>query len=319
MVRKTVAGGVAIGAVAVLVSGLSLPVQSLGQQRPESPPSALVAEQASPSRGNNGCASSASNAGKPAEARAASWACLLEGASNKKSDHRTQAVYALGTLGAQPDTVSLIEARLRDTDSFVRQAAAKTLGDMQVRESVPKLHAALDDKSAAVSFTAAQALWRIGDKSGTSILAQVLAGERGVSPGLIHTEWHDMHEQLHNPTSIAEFGAVQAAGAFLGPAAFGVAALEELAKDKTAGVRAISAGMLGDGTDPGDRVLLEEALKDKSWLVRAAAAQALGHAGDQSDIEKLMPMMDDNHPAVRYKAAAAIVRLTTTVSTQPGQ
>jgi HEAT repeat protein len=109
---------------------------------------------------------------------------------------------------------------------------------------------------------------------------------------------------------------VQAAGAFLGPAGFGVAALEELAKDKTAGVRAISAGMLGDGTDPGDRVLLEEALKDKSWLVRAAAAQALGHAGDQSDIEKLMPMMDDNHPAVRYKAAAAIVRLTTTVNTQ---
>ena len=70
---------------------------------------------------------------------------------------------------------------------------------------------------------------------------------------------------------------------------------------------------------PGDRVLLEEALKDKSWLVRAAAAQALGHAGDQSDIEKLMPMMDDSHPAVRYKAAAAIVRLTTTVSTPSGQ
>jgi HEAT repeat protein len=236
--------------------------------------------------------------------------------SNKNADHRTQAVYALGTLGVQPESVPLIDARLQDTNSFVRQAAAKTLGDMQARESVPKLHAALDDKSAAVSFTAAQALWRMGDESGTSILAQVLAGDRGVSPGLIHSEWHDMREQLHSPTSIVEFGAVQAAGAFLGPAGFGVAALEELAKDKTSGVRAISAGMLGDGTDPGDRVLLGEALKDKSWLVRAAAAQALGHAGDQSDIEKLMPMMDDNHPAVRYKAAAAIVRLTTTVNTQ---
>jgi HEAT repeat protein len=316
MLRNTAAGSVVIGAVAVLVGGLSLPLQSLGQQRAASPP---LRQQASPSRGNAGCASSASNAGKPAEASAASWACLREGVSNKNSDHRTQSVYALGTLGVQPETVSLIEARLQDADSFVRQAAAKTLGDMQARESVPKLHAALDDKSAAVSFTAAQALWRMGDESGTSILAQVLAGERGVSPGLIHTEWHDMHEQLHNPTSIAEFGAVQAAGAFLGPAGFGVAALEELAKDKTAGVRAISAGMLGDGRDPGDRVLLEDALKDKSWLVRAAAAQALGQAGDQSDIEKLMPIMNNSHPAVRYKAAAAIVRLTTKIGAAAGQ
>lgn len=317
MVRKAAAGSVVIGAVAVLLSALTLPVQSLGQERPASPRSEPVAQQASPSRSHDACAASAST--KPDETRAAAWSCLREGVSNKNADHRTQAVNALETLGAQPDTVPLIEARLQDTDSFVRQAAAKALGDMQARESFPKLHAALDDKSAAVSFAAAQALWRMGDESGTSILAQVLAGERGVSPGLIHSEWHDMHEQLHNPTSIAEFGAVQAAGAFLGPAGFGVAALEELAKDKTAGVRAISAGMLGDGTDMGDRVLLEDALNDKSWLVRAAAAQALGRAGDQSDIEKLMPMMNNSHPAVRYKAAAAIVRLTTKTGTSAGQ
>ena len=316
MARKTIARSVVTGAVVLLMSGLSLPEQSRGQERPASPRSEQAAAQASSPGGRNNCAASASTAAKPAEARAAAWTCLREGVSNKNADHRTQAVYALGTLGVQPESVPLIDAMLQDTNSFVRQAAAKTLGDMQARESVPKLHAALDDKSAAVSFTAAQALWRMGDESGTSILAQVLAGDRGVSPGLIHSEWHDMREQLHSPTSIVEFGAVQAAGAFLGPAGFGVAALEELAKDKTSGVRAISAGMLGDGTDPGDRVLLEEALKDKSWLVRAAAAQALGHAGDQSDIEKLMPMMDDNHPAVRYKAAAAIVRLTSTVNTQ---
>ena len=208
------------------------------------------------------------------------------------------------------ESVPLIEARLQDKDSLVRQAAAKTLGDMQAAQSIPNLRVALDDKSAAVSFTAAQALWHMGDQSGTSILAQVLAGDRGVSPGLIHSEWHDMHEQLHNPASLAEFGAVQAAGAFLGPAGFGVAALEELAKDKTAGVRALSATLLGAGTDPGDRILLEEALKDKSWLVRAAAAEALARVGNEADIEKLSPMMEKGHPAERYKAAAAIVRLT---------
>jgi HEAT repeat protein len=319
MVTKTIVSSFMTGAFVSLFSGLTLPVQSLGQQRPKSPPSAQVAPQAPSSRGRDACAASTSIPTKPAETRAKAWTCLREGVSNKDADHRTQAIYALKELDAQSDTVPLIEARLQDSDSFVRQAAAKTLGDMQARESAPKLHVALDDKSAAVSFTAALALWRMGDQSGTSILAQVLAGERGVSPGVIHSEWHDMHEQLHNPTSIAEFGAVQAAGAFLGPAGFGVAALEELAKDKTAGVRATSAGLLGDGTDPGDRPLLEEALKDKSWLVRASAAEALGHAGDQSDIEKLMPMMANGHPALRYKAAAAIVRLTIKISTPVGQ
>lgn len=247
---------------------------------------------------------------RAAERRNMAWTYLRDGVDNKDADHRIQAVYALGTLDMQSESVPLIEAKLQDKDSLVRQAAAKTLGDIQASQSIPNLRAALDDKSAAVSFTAAQALWHMNDQSGASILAQVLAGDRGVSPGLIHSEWHDMHEQLHNPTSLAEFGAVQAAGAFLGPAGFGVAALEELAKDKTAGVRALSATLLSSGTDPGDRVLLEEALKDKSWLVRAAAAEALGRLGNQSDVEKLWPMMEKGRPAERYKAAAAIVRLT---------
>lgn len=247
---------------------------------------------------------------KLSDIRATAWKCLRDGVNNKDTDHRIQAVYALGTLETQSESVPLIEARLQDKDSLVRQAAAKTLGEIHASQSIPNLRVALDDKSAAVSFTAAQALWHMGDQSGTSILAQVLAGDRGVSPGLIHSQWHDMHEQLHNPTSLAEFGAVQAAGAFIGPAGFGVAALEELAKDKTAGVRALSAILLGAGTDPGDRVLLEEALKDKSWLVRAAAAEALGHVGNDADIEKLSPMTEKGHPAERYKAAAAIVRLT---------
>lgn len=317
MVTKSVARSVVTGALAFLLNGLSLPVQSSAQQRPASPPSTQAAQQTSSSRGRNACAASTSTPIKPAEAQAMAWSCLREGVGSKNVDHRVQSIYALKDLDAQSETVLLIEPKLKDPDSFVRQAAAKTLGDMQARESVPKLQAALDDRSAAVSFAAAQALWRMDDQSGTSILAQVLAGERGVSPGMIHSEWHDMREQLHSPTSIAEFGSVQAAGAFLGPAGFGVAALEELAKDKTAGVRAISAGLLGGGTDPGDRVLLEQALKDKSWLVRAAAAEALGHAGDQSDIEKLMTMMDNSHPAVRYKAAAAIVRLTTNMTKSP--
>ncbi len=321
MVGKIVVRTILTGMIVFVLTGLCTPAETLGQQRPASPLPPRSAPQASSSQ-KDACAALSSlppTVSKLAEAQAAAWTCLREGVSNKDTDHRIQAVYALGALDVRSESVPLIEARLQDKDSLVRQAAAKTLGDMQATQSIPTLRAALDDKSAAVSFTAAQALWHMGDQTGTSILAQVLAGDRGVSPGMIHSEWHDMHEQLRNPTSLAEFGAVQATGAFLGPAAFGVAALEELAKDKTAGVRALSASLLGAGTDSGDRLLLEQALKDKSWIVRAAAAEALGHAGDESDIDKLMPMMDSGHPAERYKAAAAMVRLTTKISAPEGK
>ena len=69
---------------------------------------------------------------------------------------------------------------------------------------------------------------------------------------------------------------MQAAGAFLGPGAVGLAAMKELTKDKTAGGRAVSARFLGSGTDSGDRVILEKALSGKNWVVRAAAAEAFG-------------------------------------------
>src|SRR5260370_13802345 len=175
MVGKTVAKSVMTGAVIFLLSGLGLSQQSSEKERLASPPPAQVAPQAASSGGRDGCAASTSSPTKPAEARATAWTCLREGLSNKDSDHSVQAVYALGTLGVQGDTIPLIEARLQDTDSFVRQAAAKTLGDMQAHESAPRLHAALDDKSAAVSFTAAQALWRMGDQTRPSTLAQKVA------------------------------------------------------------------------------------------------------------------------------------------------
>jgi len=280
--NKFVARSVVTGGILFLLIGLWLPVESAGQEGPAN----------------------------PAKARAAAWRCLREGLSNKDANHRIQAVYALGTLGVQSDTVPPIESELEDKDSSVRQAAAKTLGDMQASQSIPRLQAALDDRSAAVSFAAAQALWRMGDKSGTSILVQVLAGDRGVSPGMIQLQSHDFHEKLHDPTSMTEFGATTAAGAFFPGAGFGVAVVKELASDKNAGARAVSAGLLSSSTDSDDRQILEQALNDKNWVVRAAAAEALGHAGDSSDVDKLMPMLDNGHPTVKYQAAAAIVRLT---------
>jgi HEAT repeat protein len=243
------------------------------------------------------------------QARLAAWKILNDGVAEKFSDRRAQAIAALGTIGVRPDVLRFVESGLDDKSLEVRQIAAATLGDMKARSSIPKLRKALDDESVAVSFTAAQALWGMGDHSGLSIFVQVLAGERKTKPGMIHSEWHDMQEKLHDPRALVELGASETAGAFLGPGGFGITVIEELARDKTSAPRAIAARMLGHDNSEESREAIELALSEKSWVVRASAAEAMGRQGAPRDIEKLAPLLEDSHPEVRYNAAAAIVRL----------
>jgi HEAT repeat protein len=242
-------------------------------------------------------------------ARRDAWKMLNEGIAEKTADRRAQAISALGTIGVRPDVVHLVESGLDDSSLDVRQIAAATLGDMKSRGSIPKLRAALDDDSAAVSFTAAQALWAMNDHSGLSIFIQVLAGERKAAPGLIQKNWHDMKNKLRDPRALTELGAAEAAGAFLGPGGLGVTVIAELAKDKTSGARALSARLLARDNSPDSHEALEQALDEKSWVVRASAAEALGRQGAPHDIDKLSPLLEDSRPEVRYSAAAAIVRL----------
>ena len=84
--------------------------------------------------------------------------------------------------------------------------------------------------------------------------------------------------------ALAELGAQETAGAFLGPLGLGVAVVAEMAKDKGAPARTISARLLGNGADADARDTLVQALEDKSWIVRATAAEALERTertGDQ--------------------------------------
>ena len=243
------------------------------------------------------------------QGRRTAWKTLNDGLAEKLSDRRVEAIAALGTIGIRPDVLRFVESGLEDKTLEVRQVAAVTLGDMKARSSIPKLRKALDDESAAVSFTAAQALWNMGDHSGLSIFVQVLAGERKTKPGMIHTQWHDMQQKLHDPRALIELGASETAGAFLGPGGFGVTVIEELARDKSSAPRAIAAQMLGHDNSEESREAVELALSEKSWVVRASAAEAMGRQGSPRDIDKLAPLLDDTHPEVRYSAAAAIVRL----------
>lgn len=301
--------------IMVLCGCLALGVWARGaqQQQPPTSPQPAAPQQpksaAAPAT-KPAVATPATAAVSAATARRNAWTCLTDGLAEKNYDRRAQAIAALGTIGLRPDVVHLIETGLNDKDAPVRQAAVEVLGTMKSRSSLPKLRAALDDPSAVVSFAAAQALWNMGDKTGEDLFGEVLEGDRKVSVGIVRGGLQQAHERLHDPTALAELGAVEAAGAFLGPAGFGVSAAIEMSKDKAAPARAVSARILGQDARGGARDVLEEALQDKSWIVRAAAAEALGVHGSVNDVAKLAPLLNDDHKEVRYRAAAAIIRVT---------
>lgn len=163
------------------------------------------------------------------------WNVLIDGFNDKKLERRQQALTAIGSIGPTPDTTKLLEKALRDADPLIRQTAAAVMGQMKFRESIPALKAALHDESGEVAFTAAKALWQMGDRSGKDIIQEVLSGERKDAPGLVDSAKRDANAKLHNPKSLALMGVKEASGALLGPFSIGIYAAERAFKDGSAG------------------------------------------------------------------------------------
>jgi HEAT repeat protein len=237
------------------------------------------------------------------------WQVLGTGLQDADPEHRKIATAAMGTIGPFPEAIERVALALKDKDTQVRQSAAATLGEMGAQSAIPNLRAALDD-TPEVSFTAAKALWDLGDFNGRWIFQQVLEGERKDAPGMVRGAMRDAKRKLHSPSQLAVMGVKEATGAFLGPASMGVTVAQEALKDGGAPGRAAAAGILGKDPDPYALTLLEWALNDKNWAVRAAVAKALGKRGDQGTIPKLKPLLSDDRHAVRYLAAASLIRLS---------
>jgi hypothetical protein len=250
---------------------------------------------------------SPSSSQTPAEMSA--WDALKQGLAEGDATHRKTAVAAIGTIGNNPEAVQLVIGALRDKDVGVRQTAANTLGQMGSPEAIPALKAALDDKP-EVSFTAAKALWALGDPSGGEIFQEVLEGERKDAPGKIHTA---IKKKLA-PGELGMTLAENAGDIVLGPASIGIVAIHEavqdLKGDTGAPGRAEAAGILAKDPDPYALTLLEWALGDSNWAVRLAVAKGLGERGNQDTIPKLSALLNDNRHAVRYMAAASMIRLS---------
>jgi len=246
------------------------------------------------------------------------WTVLRQGVEDGDAKHRETAISAIGTIADDPEAVNFVCHSLNDKEADVRQTAAATLGQMHAHDAIPRLQQALDDKNPEVSFTAAKALWDLGDTSSRDIIQDVLTGERKNRPGKMASAKKEAKQKMHNPGELTLMGAKEGAGIFFGPAGAAISAIQEAMKenkkDSGAAGRAAAAAILAKDPDPYSLTLLDWALGDSNWAVRVAVAKALGERGDQHSAVLLSPLLSDPHHAVRYMAAASIVRLSLKVS-----
>jgi HEAT repeat protein len=240
----------------------------------------------------------------------AAWDVLNAGLKDKNAEKRKAAVTAVGTIGATPKSVGILEDKLaNDPDPEVRQAAAGMLGDMKSRSSIPKLQQALQ-KEDEVSFSAARALWAMGDRSGRALFEEIADGGHTEGPGAVEQAKRQARKTLHDPAALAKMGGEQAADALLGPFSIGLKLAVELRKDQTAPARLIGITMLDQECTPsGVKVMESAVIADKNDAVRAAAARGLGHCGTRTSEAKLQPLLAFDKYAITLVAAASIVRI----------
>ena len=246
-------------------------------------------------------------AGQP---EVSAWDILKRDLGDASADKRKQAVLAVGSIGATPDVIDILNGSLRDKDVVVRKTAAALIGDVKYRQCIPTLQAALDD-TPEVAVQAAKSLWIMGDRSGRRIIEAVYTGQEKGGPGFIEGAMRDAKSKLHNPMYLFTTGVNEASGALLGPFSMGIIAAEDALKDSGAPGRALAVNMLAEDCTSYVATLMDWSLEnDNNTFVRAATAKALGRCGNVSTIPKLMLLLADNNNGVRDMAAASVVKLT---------
>jgi len=251
----------------------------------------------------------------PAQPNVTAWNILTDAAQNAKNpEHRKQAIAAIAAIGPAPDAVKALEIYLqKDPDSMVRQSAAAALGDMKATAAIPALKAALNDESGEVAFSAAKALWDLGDPAGKETFTEIVTRERKNSKGMLDGKMHEAKQTLTDPKKLAYMGVKDASGALLGPLSLGIGAAHDALKDHDSGAtgRALAAEYMSKDCDARVVQLLAWSLnEDGNWIVKAASARGLGKCADAQAIPLLEKYLHDSHEPLKYQAAAAIVRLS---------
>lgn len=238
-----------------------------------------------------------------------SWNILKEGLAGKDGDQRAKAVDALGILRKNDRARQMTEAALSDSDADVRAEAATALGEINLPAAIPKLKNALLDKETAVVFSAASALYKMGDPIGYNVYYAVLTGERKSGDKLLESQL----KMLKDPEALAKISLEVGVG-FIPFGGIGYKAIKSLRQDNVTPVRAAAAQKLAKDPDPKSGQALVAAVSDEKWLVRASAISAIAQRGDPKLLSAVVPKLDDPEDGVRFNAAAAVIRLNSAPS-----
>src|SRR5258708_9707762 len=107
------------------------------------------------------------------------WAMFEAAAKSNGTAERAIGIRALGLLHDDPHARELAEGALDDPRPEVRVAAATALGQMQSKESIPKLQKLLSDEKLTVVMAAAHSLRDLkDDASAYAVYYDVLSGGR---------------------------------------------------------------------------------------------------------------------------------------------
>jgi HEAT repeat protein len=202
--------------------------------------------------------------------------------SSFRSWRRARAASILGDMGSQRAVASL-RAALGDPSRDVRAAAARSLGRLGAKETVPALVYSLV-RQEIPRTTTAQALLAIGP-----------AALPRLRPLLVH------------PEAEVKVVAVELVG-LLGDSSDADALVDRL-RDTSAEVRAKACRALGrvGAAEAVDE--LRETLADRIPFVRATAAIALGELGDREAVPALLAQAREEHFDAAQAAARAVARI----------
>ncbi len=246
---------------------------------------------------------------------------------------------------AERDTTGLALALRGGAVAGTRAVAARALGRIGDRSSVPALIAALSDVSGEVRGQAAFALGLIGDSTAAPALGLRWEKERDLlvrqtlltSMGLIGASGSASYvtRALSAKIQPERWSAALAAGRLRNPALAsplsthvdeprpemrwrvayalgrigargGADALRRLARDPSEIVRYHAARALGEVGDSASAEFLTSLLKDRAWRVRVNAVYALGALGARGTGRSVAALLRDPSAHVRWEAALAL-------------
>jgi HEAT repeat protein len=239
------------------------------------------------------------------------WEILKAGRKSRNPKERANAVRALGLLTRNPYAAKLVEESLVDKKPSVRAAAALSLGQIGIRDSIPLLKVALKDREESVVYAASNSLILYGDPSGYDIYLEQLLGERKTGNGPVE----DGERLMKDPKAMSLIGLGVAMG-FAPYAGYGWAMFQELAKDYQGPILMEAVNKVSPDKEPRSARALLKAASNKKWRVRVAALSALAYQRDPQLLDSVLPYLSDRNHAVRCAAAAAV--LQSSVPVAPG-